>query len=77
MSCDSSLWADPRLLPRKLEGARLVWINPPLVSSVLVLVCVARLCVSGLRLARLPLHRLLAFASPAASPCPLVAPICG
>ena len=68
LSC-CSLWADPSLLTRKLEGIRLVWLDFPLVSVVLLLVCVARLCVLGLRLAWLPLR----LAGPAASPCPLVA----
>ena len=68
LSC-CSLWADPSLLTRKLEGIRLVWLDFPLVSVVLLLVCVARLCVLGLRLAWLPLR----LAGPAASPCPFVA----
>ena len=73
-----SLWADLSLLTQKLEG-RLVWLNFPLVSVVLLLVCVACLCVLGLHLAWLHLQ----LASPVALPYPLVAamelncPLCG
>ena len=64
-----SLWADLSLLTQKLEGIRLVWLNSPLVNVMLLLVCAACLCVSGLCLAWLPLQ----LARPVVLPCPLVA----